>query len=256
MTKPRRRRIPDRKVHFTDPTEFPAFWLLKSDLRTSAKIDALVMKEGLLGVRNSTELDVRQHEIRIATNNWSSGNFARPDDFPLARVALSHTDFAPDYLDIGPDKFCSRRLRDVLALPQDVVQFLPIEVISGGNQARSQDYRKMHVLAQQPALDLERSGCVMKEARSVVTGETFLLIDSMERMVLLEGLQPNSDVFLVDEAQSLVLATDALAARVLQSGCTGMEFREPAHTWSTKGSYIDRYRTTTGIAERRVHFLD
>lgn len=256
MTSPRRRRKPDRKIHFSDPSEFPPFWLLEEDLRTSAKLDALMSKESLLGARNSSKLDAREREIRMATNNWSGGNFVPPDDFPLVRLALSRTEFAPDYLNIGPHSFCSRRLRDVLALPQDVVQFLPVEVIAGNEEGRAQDYREMHVLAQQPAIDLERSGCVMEEITHTVTGEAIPLIDSMKRLVLLKGLQPGSDLFRVGEATSLTLVTDALAARVLQSGCTGMEFREPGHPPFDVGMYIERYRTTTGVAERRVGFLD
>lgn len=213
-------------------------------------------REGLLGARNSNELDLREHEIRLATNNWDRGNFALPNDFLLIRLALTHTDFAPDYVSIGPHSFCSRRLRDILALPQDVAQFLAVDLIAGGEQARAQDYRKLHVLARQPALDLERSGCVMREVTHQVTGKTIALIDTMERLALLERLQPKADIFLVSEAPHLTLVTDALAARVLQSCCTGMEFRDPANPLPMTGNRIERYRTKIGIAERRIGFLD
>ena len=256
MTRLRRKHTPDKRINFTDQQDFPPLWLLGQDLRTFARLDRLMAKEGLLGARNSDELDLREHEIRFSTNNWDRGNFTLPDDFPLVRLALTHTDFAPDYVSIGPHSFCSRRLRDVLALPQDVAQFLAVDLIAGGEQVQAQDYRKMHVLAQRPALDLERSGCVMKEVTHQVTGRTILLIDTMERVALLERLQAEADIFLVSQAPYLTLVTDALAARVLQSGCTGMEFSDPANPLPITGMRIERYRTKTGIAERRIGFLD
>ena len=90
----------------------------------------------------------------------------------------------------------------------------------------------------------------------MMTGKSFLMIDTMERFVLLEGLRAKSDLLLIDELGFRILVTDALAARVLQSGCTGMEFHDPANPLPITGTRTERYRTKSGIAERRVGFLD
>jgi hypothetical protein len=50
------------------------------------------------------------------------------------------------------------------------------------------------------------------------------------------------------------MVTDALAERVLRAGCTGMEFRHSEdERW---GEHIVHFRTSDGIGERRVGFLD
>jgi hypothetical protein len=73
--------------------------------------------------------------------------------------------------------------------------------------------------------------------------------------------------FRIEESSSYLLVTDALAERVLQTGCSGMQFTDPhspqlgqriecqrIEGQRIEGQRIERYRTATGIAERRMHF--
>lgn len=120
--------------------------------------------------------------------------------------------------------------------------------------ARAQDYRLLHVLARQPAMDLERSACELEDFVNRLTGERKKLPTFIHRFVLMGGLQLRTEIFRLDESPTYILVADAVAERVLRAGCTGMEFSDPDNLQS--GTRVERYRTADGIAERRVGFLD
>jgi hypothetical protein len=112
----------------------------------------------------------------------------------------------------------------------------------------------MHVIAQQPAMDMHRSDYTTQKIVQHTTGRTLKRVDWIELFVLLDGFQPRTEIFRPAETTYSTLVTDALAARVLNFGCTGMAFRNPVtpiHHMS-----VERIRTTTGIVERRYGFLD
>ena len=66
-------------------------------------------------------------------------------------------------------------------------------------------------------------------------------------LALRADLVARSDLFWVDEVPVCLLATDALAERVMQAGCTGVQFDDPATTGVMKGAR--RNRVATGIIE-------
>jgi hypothetical protein len=76
----------------------------------------------------------------------------------------------------------------------------------------------------------------------------------VDHFVLLDGLHPATEIFRVDETFAMTLVTDALAARVMQAGCSGVEFRDP--TLPQRGDRLCRYRTASGVAERWIGVLD
>ncbi len=254
MSKRAPSRTPEAKPEPGGHEPWPALWFWESEIKVFTKFIRLLARDPSLRVTNSSELGIRKSQIRQATNNWTACNFLLPDDFPVARIAMTQADFAPDYFSQGGFDFCSRRLRDALAQPEDVVQFLPIELVAGGEAVRAQDYRRMHILAQQPAMDIARSDCELEKITHRVTGRVFTRVEWIDRFVLLDGFEPRTEMFHPEEAPSRVLSTDALATRVLAASCTGLEFRDPAVPWH--GIRVERLRTTTGIAERRVGFLD
>ena len=247
-------RTPDAAQEARSGQPWPKLWFFESDVTAFNKFIRLLLRDASLGVANGSELGIREGEIMRATGNWDAVNFVLPDDFPIVRIALTQTNFAPDYFGHDGFYFCSARLRDALAQPEDVIQFLPIDLIAGGEAVRAQDYRRMHLLARQPAMDIARSDCELKEVTHQVTGRVFTRVDWIDRFALLDGLEPRTEMFHPEEAPGRILVTDALAARVLAAGCTGLEFRDPEI--DRGGKYIERYRTKTGIAEYRVGFLD
>ncbi len=206
-----------------------------------------------IGVENSLEVKIAESHLRIATRRPLSGEVVLPDWFPVPRLKMPESGFAADYFILDGFMFCSRRFRDALAQPEDVVQFAPVELIGGGAEVRAQDYRQFRVLAHQPSMDLEKSDCEIREYVTERTHETFQRPTMVRRYVLLDGLQPLSEVFRMDESPAVILVADAAAERVLRAGCHGMEFAHPDNIQF--GTRIVRYRTATGIAERKVDFL-
>ncbi|WP_264712943.1 imm11 family protein [Limobrevibacterium gyesilva] len=197
----------------------------------------MLPRDAKLGVQNTREMLLAETLLRDTTHRLNSVALPWPDGYPVPRLGLPNKGFAPDYFRFGSYSFGSRRLRDVMALPENVVQHVPIELISGGEAVRDQDYRLLRVVAMQPAVDLDRSECEIEERISLVTGQPFKIMKNVVRFVLLDGLQPRTEVFCIEEICSRILGVDAFAERVLRAGCTGGSSMRsttcsPARAWN------------------------
>ncbi|MBV9782488.1 MAG: hypothetical protein JO264_01580, partial [Acidisphaera sp.] len=118
-----------------------------------------------------------------------------PEDFPTLRLAMPQEAIAPDFFHYDGYRIVSRRLRDAVAQPEDVVQFIPIELVSGSPRARAQHYQLMHLLARQPAMDLDRSECTLEDFTDRITGQPRKRAVFIDRFVLLDNLQPRTEIF-------------------------------------------------------------
>jgi hypothetical protein len=232
----------------------PLFWFLRRDPLIGYQFDNALVSDDLIGVRNTRELGRAEDELRDATNSFSRHDVPLPDEFPVPLLGLPDRSFAPDFFSFGIYDFVSRPLRDAMAQPDHVVQYTPVELVRGSAEARAQDYRLLRVLAKQSAMDLERSDCELEEFTHRLTGERMKWPREITRFALLDNLIAKAEIFRIAEIASRVLVTDALAERVLRAGCTGIEFYHPDNRWA--GKRVEHYRTTDGIAERRVGFLD
>jgi hypothetical protein len=225
------------------------FWFLDHELKSYIKLSRLA-KRAPLGQLNSSAFSAAMTRFQIAMNGPLSDDGPLPPDFMIPQLAMPETGFAPDYLDSGGARFCSRRFRDAMAQPENVVQYLPVELITGGAEVRAQDYRLMRVMAIQSAMDLDRSDCRIREWTHRITGEIIRSPDNLRRVVLIEDLQPRTEIFRVAESPVDVLVVDALADRVLRAGCTGIAF---AHIDNLRiGNRKERYRTVDGLREQIV----
>ena len=209
-----------------------------------------------IGVANSGEIVTAEYQLR-QTHCWFTtldkvrkpGAVRAPPGFPRPFLSLPRKRFAPDFFIIGSYWFASRRLRDVLALPEHVVQYWPIELLAGTVEAEAQDYRWMRVLLTQHVMDWARSVCRMTSITNVVTGRRSLSPRSVTRFAVRPGLCPVAELLRAVEVWGYgALATDALAERVLRAGCTGVAFQHP----HTIGIYqgIKLYRAADGVRER------
>ena len=231
--------------------EFLALWFMEEDPYVSYDLGEALVRDASLGVLNTHDLGMSEYDLAIATGD---GDSFWPENFPLPVAALPDWPFAPDFWRFGSYDFASRRLRDALAQPVDVIQFLPFDLVRASVAARAQDYRWMRVLPRQPAMDIARSDCEVADYVDGLTGKPGKYLREIDRFALLEGVVPLTEIFRLDESPSYILATDALAGRVLRAGCTGIEFSDPANLRG--GKRIVRIRTADGIAERRIGFLD
>ncbi len=167
------------------------------------------------------------------------------DDYPPLQLALPEGDWlAPDHFSFGVFKFVSARLRDALALPPGDVQYFPIELVAGGAKAIAQEYRLFRPLRHQPAMDGPRSkfdayGALLSGPPPI--GERWFL----RTLAIRADLVPCADLFWVDEAPVTLLATDALARRVIKARCTGIRFQDPLTLGNPDG--IVRERSARGV---------
>jgi hypothetical protein len=232
----------------------PQFWILTEDRDTAGEFDVYLSMDKTLGVTNDTELADARYALAVRRGGADTFNAPLPQDFLRPRLGLPPQDFAPDYFSFGGYYFCSRRFRDALAQSEEVVQYCAIELTGVGEEVRAQDYRWLRVLATQPAMDIERSECEARELTNILTGKTFISVRFIDRFAWHPGLVLRSEVVRIAESTTYILATDALAERVLRAGCTGVEFHHPDDPQS--GERVERIRTIDGIREKRVHFLD
>lgn len=173
------------------------------------------------------------------------GDRKLPDGFIIPILSLPPLDFEPDLFLLSGSYFTSRRFREALAQPNDVVQYWPVEIARASDEARAQDYKVFRVLAAQPSMDWEQSKYYKDEGRDGITGETFTTVSMLTRLVLLAGLVPRTEVFWSSEADDTILVVDSVAERVMRAGCTGVEFRDPETCWLD--GVAERHRTADGV---------
>ena len=70
-----------------------------------------------------------------------------PDGSPCPILSMPPLDFEPDFFNHQNLLFVSRRFRDALAQPPDVVQYWPVDLIRASDEAYEQDYMLMRILA-------------------------------------------------------------------------------------------------------------
>jgi hypothetical protein len=228
----------------------PNLWMLREDIKISWDFDKILLKNPRVGIENSHEIKVAAAHLRDATKSDVSAHVNFPYWFPILRLNMPNSGFSADYFFLDGFEFCSRRFRDALAQPEHAVQFVPVELISGGPEIVAQDYQLFRVMAHQPALDLDRSDCEIEEFTTRRTREQIKILRNVKQYALRDDLHPQTEIFRADENPSIILVADAVAERVLRAGCTGMEFAHPNNPQGRTG--IVRYRTINGIAERRL----
>ena len=202
--------------------DIPPLWFLHEDLGSFDELSRALVRDARLGVVNDGDMSDYFRELVIATGDVDA---PWPEEYPRPKVVLPVW-FAPDFWSCGGYDFASRRLREVLGQDADVVQFVPFDLAGAGIAAEEQDYRWMRVLARQPVMDRVRSEYRTSEVTNVVTGKVFRNVRHVENFVFLDGIEPRTEIFLLEENTVYTLVTDALALRVLRAGCTGIAFRD------------------------------
>ena len=225
-------------------------WVVHSDPYVKDRVSDFMHQPGGMGILNETAWkdsipDIDPSGGRVS--RFAVGCLRLPEGFPLLEMNMPVGDWpAPDFFNINILTFVSARMRSVLGLPGDVVQYLPVKLVAAGPLARTQDYQLLRVLTHQPAIDMSRSKYhVGGWTEDDGTKKEFILM--VTSLALRANLLTRSDLFWADEIPVCLLATDALAERVMKAGCTGVQFDDPATTGVMKGAR--RTRVATGIIE-------
>lgn len=226
----------------------PHFWMLYPDAWTEHRLDRFWWRGAPVEFNHGeTWKTGAYHEsLRQGGQRSFGARSARiRDDYTPLQLNLPDGDWpAPDHFTFGLFNFVSARLRDALALPPDDVQYLAIELAAGGARAIAQDYRLFRPLRHQAAMDGPRSlfGAYGEQVNGPPPiGERWFL----RTLAIRTDLVPCADLFWVDEAPATLLATDALALRVIKAHCTGIRFRDPL-TLSYSDGFI-RERSARGV---------
>ena len=152
----------------------------------------------------------------------------------------------PDFIKLGGFPLVSRRFRDAVGDMPEAVEYVPITLLDSSHAVQAQDYRFLNVTAVQLAFDLKRSyGGKRNMVR--IGGVTYGPKRLVKCYYLLPGFVPATEIFHERELPSILLATDALAERVMKAGCTGVEFMDPATYHVLNG--VTRFRAANGIGE-------
>lgn len=214
-----------------------AFWLIRSDPLVAAYVDDLMLPPGGLAVIDGSAWDkmVEQRFGRMARVGLDARRLA--DLATPLKLRLPDSPWKPpDFLTLGGRRFASARLRQVLSPWADLIDWVPLDLTTSEATGREADYRLMRLLAHRPAFDAEASGLVLKPDQ---------LIAFTSRYVLRNDIADAPGLFHAEDRPSILLASDAVAERVMRSGCTGIEFRHPED--SATGDRPRRIRGPDGV---------
>ena len=230
----------------TEKTADTRFWLMREDPYAADYRRGAIWVDSENRIVNSKEFQHALFELKQTRSVKITGDVRLPEGFLRPMLSLPPVDFAPDYFTMESEVFVSRRFREALAQPDDVVQYWPVDIVRASDEAREQDYKFFRVLAWQEAMDWERSVYTKSDSFNRRTGEKFVSIEDVKRFVPRADLAPRSEVFRSAESSIFVLVTDGLAERVLRAGCEGVAFRDPETLQLTRDQPV-RFRTVDGI---------
>jgi hypothetical protein len=222
-------------------------WRLRETVAVHSKVSWHLARTRRPDIPNSDEVDHAERARSLTIGYRAMLATPWPADFPTPQLAMPDSSaFHPDYFSRGIWHFASARLRDALAQPDSVIQFVPVELVAGSAKAHAQDYCFMRVLACQPAMDMQRSDYAWEDGTDHRTGQPRRSVTYLRRFIFAPDFRPHTEVCRVEEIFGMVLVTDAVALRALRAGCTGVEFRDPTIRSFAETS---RIRTITGVAE-------
>ena len=230
----------------TEKTADMRFWLMREDAYAADYLSGAIWVDSENRIVNSKELQHALFELFHTRSVKITGDVRLPEGFLRPMLSLPPVDFAPDYFTMESEVFVSRRFREALAQPDDVVQYWPVDIVRASDEAREQDYKFFRVLAWQEAMDWEHSVYTKSDLHNRRTGEKFVSIRNVKRFVPRADLMPRSEIFRSAESSIFVLVADGLAERVMRAGCEGVSFNEP-ETIGMWGREVQRFRTADGI---------
>ncbi|MGI9383700.1 MAG: imm11 family protein [Methyloligellaceae bacterium] len=170
----------------------------------------------------------------------------RSDPWPAAsalEVNIAAPELAFDFWRSAAGPLVSARLREAWAAPADGVEYAAVDASGSCAEARAQDYRLMHVMAEAPVVDLAKSDYDTADQLDWVPKGLPFYVRSF---AIRPDAAPPGPLFRDTVARNFEFCTDAAALRALLAGCTGVRFGDPA---TQRLLQPIRYRTIEGIAE-------
>jgi uncharacterized protein DUF1629 len=165
------------------------------------------------------------------------GEFLR-NELPTLQIKFAAEDFDPDCFDWNRFTLVSEKMRHAMALGPSDIQYFDVDSSRAAPLPRSKRYQIMHVPVAEDVSDPERSDYTLRHRP-----EGIQLFGFPGAIAFRPDAEPDHEIF-YDRFFKVAFCTDAFALRVLQAGCTGMRFLDPADLRGWK-----RFRTLRGVEE-------
>jgi hypothetical protein len=198
-------------------------WRFCIDPRVSARMDRN-LKKGLnvTGIQKSMKSWMKckiNHCRKVTEIVADISTFIPP------RVIFPADCFAPDWFTFGGYHFCSSKMADALAQPEEVIQYLPITFDSDNEIAKSKNYQIARIIVHQRAIDLKISDYEACFERGYDTNILYFGISLIRKYTILDGFTAMTELFReTEDPIKHIFATDRLAERVLKAKCIGLQF--------------------------------
>jgi hypothetical protein len=159
---------------------------------------------------------------------------------PAAELILKREDYDADYFIWGGCMFVSARMRDAIALDSSEVRYFEVEDSRSAPRARAKNYQIMEPLWYDYIFDEE--GSVYWTDSTPPPNEYGPT--EIYKLVFFEDAEARHDIVYDSFFATIVLCTDELAVRVLDAGCTGVQFIDPR---GLRQADVQRRRTLEGV---------
>lgn len=174
----------------------------------------------------------------VAAAGMSPGR-KRDTPFPVPQLKLTLPTFSVDCFIWEAYPLVSERMRAAMALPEDEVEYFPVDASSSAPMPRAMNYMVMSV-AVTDRVSYARAG---REFESEMDFLASLVPDANAIDVT---SKPTHRLFHDEQFIGSMYCTDELAMSVLRAGCTGVRFLDPRYS-PLVGPM--RFRTLRGVEQ-------
>jgi hypothetical protein len=173
--------------------------------------------------------------------SWpAAGKIARKE-LPTAKLALTLESFDLDCFIEGFFTLVSEKMRSVMALGPADVQYFEVDASLSAPLPQSKHYQIMHIPVTEDVSDPENSeySCHHLPDGSVTPFGVPLA-------AFRPDAEPTHEIFYDRFFRGVIYCTDEFALRVLQAGCSGIRFMDPARPF---GGNPSAFRTVRGVEQ-------
>jgi len=169
-------------------------------------------------------------------SHLAPGEFAE-NGLPTAKLEVTLESFDVDCFLKGSFRLVSEKMRSVMALGPADIQYFDVDASRSARSPQSKHYQIMHVPVTEDVSDLKNS-----DYSSHHSPDGSVRIGSPRVVAFRPDAEPRHEIF-CDRIFKVIYCTDEFAMRVLQAGCSGARFFDPAIP------FFSAFRTVRGVEE-------
>ena len=162
---------------------------------------------------------------------------------PTLKIQFESETFDWDFFTWHKLVFVSEQMREVMAIDPADVRFHDIDYLRSPQTPRSKKYQVMELMTELSVVDGPLFEAEFEKEMQRLDAQPGKLAGPLS-LILRQDVTPTHELF-YDDHYGRLLCTDAFAVRILNSGCKGIAFADPAHLY---GPHC-RFRTLQGVEE-------